>query len=48
MKSLDQVDSFTKEASGHVLNHNFSVSSTSSKDDEHAKIQNEVGACGYA
>jgi hypothetical protein len=48
MKSLDQVDSFTKEASGHVLHHNFSVGSTSSKDGEHVKIQNEVGACGYA
>jgi hypothetical protein len=48
MKSLDQVDSFTKEASGHILHHNFSVGSTSSKDDEHVKMQSGVGACGYA
>jgi hypothetical protein len=45
MKSLDQVDSFTKEASGHILHHNFSVGSTSSKDDEHVKMQSGVGAC---
>jgi hypothetical protein len=44
MKSLDQVDSFTKEVFGHVLHHNFSAGSTLSKDGEHVKTQGKKGA----
>ena len=46
MKSLDQVDSFTKEVSGHILHTISGVDSTLYKDHELAKIQNVVGAYG--
>jgi hypothetical protein len=46
MKSLDQVDSFTKEASGHILYIISGVASTPPKYSELTKMQSGVGAYG--
>lgn len=46
MKSLDQVDSFTKEVSGHILHTISGVAITRPRYSELVKMQRDVGAYG--